>query len=349
MNKSTLALLILFLFTFHFSKKTFSQSHEVKMVSIAFYNLENLFDTINDPEINDEEFLPEGSYKWNSARYKSKLAHLAEAISQIGDEYIKGGPSILGMSEIENRKVIEDLINTEPLKSAGYSVVHYDSPDRRGVDVGLIYQPKVFKVTHSAKHRVSIESKPDWFTRDILVVAGMVEREKIYVLVNHWPSRSGGELETVPLRAAAAETCRKAADSIFAIDPKAKIIIMGDLNDDPTDASLQQHLKAKHKISDMKEKELYNPMFQLFRDGIGSLAYRDSWNLFDQLIISTELLNKKSDGFQFYKAKVFNRKFLLQKEGQYKGYPFRTYAGGVYTNGYSDHLPVYLMLTKEKK
>jgi hypothetical protein len=138
-------------------------------------------------------------------------------------------------------------------------------------------------------------------------------------------------------------------DSIFATDKKAKIIIMGDLNDDPTDESLVKYLKAKGKAQDVGQEELFNPMVQLYREGIGSLAYRDAWNLFDQLIISSELLNKDSDGFRFYKARVFNRKFLLQKEGQYKGYPFRTYAGGVYTGGYSDHLPVYLLLTKEKK
>jgi hypothetical protein len=319
------------------------------MVSIGFYNFENLFDTINDPNINDEEFLPDGKNEWNTQKYYAKLKNLAEVIGQIGDEYLKGGPSILGFSEVENRAVVEDLIKTEPLKSTGYEIVHFESADRRGIDVGLIYQPKVFKVTNARTHRLHLAYKPDFVTRDVVVVAGTFEGEKFHILVNHWPSRSGGEQETVKYRAAMAELCRSAVDSIFGIDPKAKIIIMGDLNDDPTDESLVKHLKAKSKIQDVKEKELFNPMVQLYRDGIGSLAYRDSWNLFDQLVISSELLNKSSEGFQFYKAKVCNKKFLLQKDGQYKGYPFRTYSGGVYTGGYSDHLPVYLFLTKEKR
>jgi exonuclease III len=349
-NKSLFSFVFgLLLFVVLINHSVNGQGKAVKMVSVAFYNFENLFDTINDPDIDDEEFLPEGRNEWNSQKYYAKLKNLAEVISQIGDEYIKGGPSILGFSEVENRTVVEDLINTEPLKSLGYDIVHFQSADRRGIDVGLIYRKNMFKVVHATTHRLHLPSKPDYVTRDVVVVAGMFENEKFHILVNHWPSRSGGELETAPYRAAMATLCRSAVDSIFATDKKAKIIIMGDLNDDPTDASLVKHLKAKGKAQDVGKEELFNPMVQLYRDGIGSLAYRDTWNLFDQLIVSSELLNKESEGFVFYKARVFNRKFLLQKEGQYKGYPFRTYAGGVYTGGYSDHLPVYLLLTKEKK
>jgi hypothetical protein len=185
------------------------QGRAVKMVSVAFYNFENLFDTINDPEINDEEFLPEGRNEWNSEKYYTKLKNLAQVISQIGDEYIKGGPSILGFSEVENRTVVEDLINTEPLKSIGYDIVHFQSADRRGIDVGLIYRKSMFKVVHAAKHRLFLPSNPDFVTRDVVVVAGMFENEKFHILVNHWPSRSGGELETAKYRAAMATLCRE--------------------------------------------------------------------------------------------------------------------------------------------
>lgn len=341
---------LLILLCFQFSPTDVqSQARPMKMVAIGFYNFENLFDTINDPNVNDEEFLPDGKNKWNSQKYYEKLQHLSEVISQIGDEYVKGGPAILGFSEVENRTVVEDLVKTEPLKTSGYAVAHVESADRRGIDVGLIYQPKIFKLTNIASHRLRLDYQPDFITRDVVVVSGTIEREKFHILVNHWPSRSSGQKETEKYRIAMAELCRYAVDSLFKLDPKANIVVMGDLNDDPTDISVTKYLGAKTKPEGLKEKELFDAMYQLYRDGIGSLAYKDSWNLFDQIIVSSELMNKEKEGFRFYKAKVFNRKFLLQKDGQYKGYPFRTYSGGVYTGGYSDHLPTYIYLTKEAK
>jgi hypothetical protein len=186
-------------------------------------------------------------------------------------------------------------------------------------------------------------------TRDILQVDGLLDGELVHVLVNHWPSRSSGEIETAPKRNAAADNCLNVVKEIYKGDPDARIIIMGDLNDDPVDKSLTDHLKVKNKPENVNRGDLFNPSWQLFRDGVGSLAYRDSWNLFDQIIISSALLDKKSGGFWFLKAKVFNKKFLLQKDGQYEGYPFRTYGSGVYLGGYSDHLPAYIFLVKEIK
>ena len=320
------------------------------MVSVGFYNLENLFDTINDPNTNDEEFLPEGANRWNTSKYYEKLENLAKVIIQIGDEYIRGGPAVLGFSEVENRTVVEDLVRTEPLAASGYAVAHIESADRRGIDVGFIYRPSVFKMKNLTYHRLQLASNPNYRTRDVVVMFGTIDGEKFHFLVNHWPSRSGGEKETEKYRAAMATLCRNVVDSIFSIDEYAKIIIMGDLNDDPVDASVVRNLGAKFKIEHVKPKrDLFNPMYQLYRDGIGSLAYRNSWNLFDQLIVSSGLLGMSDNGFRFHKAKVFNRNFLLQKEGQYKGYPLRTFAGGVYTAGYSDHLPVYLFLVKDQQ
>jgi hypothetical protein len=321
----------------------------MKVACIAFYNLENLFDTIPDTVINDKEFLPDSPNKWGSKRYNEKLKHMAEAISQIGDDYVKGGPVLFGVSEIENKGVLLDLIHTPPLDKAGYQIVHYESPDKRGIDVGFVYQPKNFKVLDSKAIPFTIASKPGWTTRDVLMVHGLLDGESIYILVNHWPSRSSGEKETAPLRNAAGDLCYATIQEIFKGEPDAKIILMGDLNDDPVDESLIKHLKVKTKLQNVNPGDMYDPMWQMYKDGIGSLAYKDNWNLFDQIVVSAALTDKSKGGYQFYKARIFNKSFLIQKEGQYAGYPFRTFAGGVYQDGYSDHLPAYILLAKEAK
>jgi hypothetical protein len=323
-----------------------AQGKQAKVLCVAFYNLENLFDTIDDPRTNDDEFTPKGASQWNSKRYYTKLSHLAEVISQIGDEYTKNGPVFIGVSEVENRGVVEDLVHTPPLKSMGYDIVHFDSPDKRGIDVALLYQPKLFQVKSAKTHPLKM-ADTNFRTRDILQVDGLLDGELVHVLVNHWPSRSGGETESAPKRDAAADLCLSVVKEIYKDEPGARIIIMGDLNDDPIDESLMKHLKIKTKPENVAQGDLFDPMWQLFRDGIGSLAYRDSWNLFDQIIVSSALMDKKSDGYRYFKAKVFNKKFLVEKEGPYEGYPFRTYSGGVYTGGYSDHFPVYMFLVKE--
>lgn len=343
----------LFLFAAIFSTLLCAQENQKKeyhIASIAFYNLENLFDTINQKSVRDEDFTPEGLNRWNAERYKQKLENMSKVIAQIGDENIPiNGPAIIGLSELENRSVLEDLIKHPNLKDRNYQIVHYDSPDRRGIDVALIYKPELFKVLNTKSVRLNIEGRDNFYTRDQLVVSGIFDTDTLHLIVNHWPSRSGGEKRSRPLRNAAAKLSRSIADSIFAISPKAKIIIMGDLNDDPTNKSLTQFLKAKSSPEDLKnDTDLYNPMYALYKKGIGSLAYRDSWNLFDQLIISKNLVDDKSS-YHFYAAKVFNKRFLLQKEGRYKGYPNRTFAGGVYNkDGYSDHFPVYIYIVKEK-
>lgn len=327
------------------SHSCFAQQQKVKVATIGFYNLENLFDTIDDPKINDEEFLPGGLNKWNSERYNHKLKNMSEVISMIGDEYIPGGPTIIGFSEIENRRVLEDLIATDALRNSGYGIVHVDGPDRRGVDVGLIYKKKDFKVTSVRSVFLGMPSDTGWRTRDQLVVTGNLDGETISVIVNHWPSRGNQP----PYRAVAAALTRRLADSLYNINPDARIFIMGDLNDDPVDPSVFEVLGAQGKPEKVKKGMLFNPMYKMFKDGIGSLAYRDAWNLFDQIIISEPLLNGHAADWKFYKAMIFKRSFLLTAEGQYAGYPFRTFAGGAYAGGYSDHFPVYVALVKEKK
>ncbi|MBO8460083.1 MAG: endonuclease/exonuclease/phosphatase family protein [Bacteroidetes bacterium] len=316
---------------------------------IAFYNLENLFDTINDPAINDEEYLPDGPNKWNSLKYNSKLENMAYAISKIGLDVSPVGPVILGVAEIENRGVLEDLVKQPAIKDRNYQIVHYDSPDRRGVDVGLLYNPDYFTVTNTASHRLHVPENPELKTRDQLLVSGYVQGEKIHVIVNHWPSRYGGELYSRPNRNAAAALTKSICDSIYRKEPKAKIIIMGDLNDDPSNESCAVVLGAKKDRKDVEPQGYFNTLWKTLDRGIGSLGYNDSWNLFDQLIISGNLANADSNTeLAFWKSEIFNKDFLIVKEGQNKGYPKRTHTSGVWTNGYSDHFPVIIYLIKKK-
>jgi len=326
-----------------------SQQKQFKVVSVAFYNLENLFDTLDTPDKNDFEYTPEGPNKWDTKKYNTKLERMSEVIAQIGADITHTPPMVIGVSEIENQQVLEDLVAMPLLKPYNYKVVHYESPDRRGVDVGLLYQSSVLEVVNTTSTTLKMKGMDDFFTRDQLVVSGIIDGEKIHFIVNHWPSRSGGEKVSVPKRNAAADLTRSLADSIMREEPNAKIIIMGDLNDDPSNESLLKHLKAKKTIEDTKPGDLYNAVYDLYLKGIGTLAYRDGWNIFDQLIVSYPLINKDETGFRLYKTKVFDKDFLKNESGMYKGYPKRTHAGGVYQAGYSDHFPVYLFLTKEIK
>lgn len=315
---------------------------------IGFWNIENLYDTIDSPDTDDTEFLPTGANKWNSPRYKTKIEHLGEVISQLGTEVTPDGVAVLGLCEIENKSVLEDLVKTEKLKSRKYQIVHYDSPDLRGVDVALIYQPKYFKVTASKKFKVILPHNPTHPTRDILLVSGKFNGEDMHFMVNHWPSRRGGEERSKPGRVAAAKVCRNVVDSLTKLDPKAKVIIMGDLNDDPNCESVELGLKAKGKKEKLKEGEMFNTSYANFKNGIGTLAYRDIWNLFDQIIITQALLNDQYKTFTFQKYKIFNKGFVREDSGNFKDYPMRTYAGGNYRGGYSDHFAVYCFLMREK-
>ncbi|MBE0666123.1 MAG: endonuclease/exonuclease/phosphatase family protein [Bacteroidales bacterium] len=326
-----------------------SAQQKVRAGVIAFYNLENLFDTIDTPGVMDEEFTPEGPNKWTGRRYLEKIDNMALAISRIGeDEGWSGGPAVLGVSEIENRSVLEDLAAHPLLKESNYQVVHYDSPDLRGVDVGLMYRPRFFSVTSSASPLLDIKDEQGErvYTRDQLVVSGIFDGELMHFIVCHWPSRSGGELTTRPRRNAAATLSRHLVDSLQAIDPGAKVFVMGDLNDDPTDESLRKYLRAAPDAQRMKEGEMFNTMFPLFKKGIGSLYYRDGVNLFDQIIITPSLTGDDYSTYKFRLARVFNSSFLLQKDGQYKGYPLRSFVGTVWQGGFSDHFPVYVFIMR---
>ncbi len=322
---------------------------QYKINCIAFYNLENLFDTIpNNSRGRDEEYTPEGKKVWGSKIYTEKLENMADVISKIGTEHSPKGPAILGVCEVENRSVLEDLVKMPKIADRNYKIVHFDSPDYRGIDVGLLYQGGIFELTSSRSVTLNFPDAPKYKTRDQLVVSGKLDGEMIHIIVNHWPSRSGGEKRSRPRRVSAGKLCRTIVDSIMTVDPKAKIIVMGDLNDDPSNKSVTKALKAKGKKKKLKEGDLFNTTWSLHKKGIGTLAYRDSWNLFDQLIISQQLLNDE-EGYKFYKTQIYNKKEICQKEGKYKGYPLRTHVGSTYMGGYSDHFPSYLFVIKEIK
>lgn len=341
-----------FLVSLLFNISTVSaQKDEYKVACIGFYNLENLFDTLNNPLINDEDFLPTGRLNWNTAKYVSKQHNMATVISQLGKELSPDGAAILGVAEIENAKVLEDLVAQPELAARAYRVVQFDSPDERGIDCGLLYQPKYFTVLGAKPVPVALKDAKTGqidYTRDILYVAGTLEDEPVHILVGHWPSRRGGESASAWARATAAGVCRRLVDSLTALNPNAKIIVMGDLNDDPVNKSLTEVLRAKGDTKDMEKGDMYNASYTHFMNGNGTLAYRDTWNLFDQMVLSKGLVHKKAGGWQFYKYLVFREPWLLQSEGAFRGYPFRTFVGDLFINGYSDHLPVYSFLLKKK-
>jgi hypothetical protein len=331
---------------------TFSIAQEKQsgsyIAAVGFYNVENLFDTLNTVDVDDEEFTPTGKNQWNSQRYFEKLDRLSEVIAQLGMDLTPDGIAVLGLAEIENKSVIQDLISTDRLKNRGYQIVHYDSPDKRGVDVGLIYSPKYFKVESSKSFTLKLEGRDDFFTRDQLLVSGDFHGERVHFIVAHWPSRRGGEKKSSPLREAAADLARSIIDSILVAEgPKAKVIFMGDLNDDPVNKSMTVHMKSVGQKEKVKEGNVYNPFEDFYKKGIGTLAYQDAWNLFDQIVMTPAFIDEQEKGFVYYKAKVFNKPFLMQSSGRFKGYPFRSFAGGQYLGGYSDHFPTYIYLKKQ--
>lgn len=336
------------------SFQSFSQdkrSKQYKIRTIAFYNLENLFDTINDVNKNDEAS-PIMEMKGDRSKvYWDKIDKLGSVIAQIGEEKAKTSPALIGVSEVENRSVLEDLVDSKHLKSKGYEIIHYESPDKRGIDVALLYQQRYFKpVYHESFDPNIYRENSKVYTRDQLLVTGYLDDELIHVIVNHWPSRRGGEAASRPLREKAAYQNKKIIDQIKQKEENPKVIIMGDFNDDPINTSFKKVLQTKSKKKNIEEGDLYNPYEKMFKKGFNTLGYRDNINLFDQIIISSPLVNKEGNDFEDYKmyrSAIFNKSFLTTNRGRYKGYPFRSFSFGSYTGGYSDHYPVYIYLIKE--
>ncbi|MEO6174637.1 MAG: endonuclease/exonuclease/phosphatase family protein [Flavobacterium circumlabens] len=353
------------LFFFLVLSFAFAQPKKYTIHTVAFYNFENLFDTINDPATNDDEWTPTGIQNWTNEKYQQKLKNIARVLAEIGTPENTNAPVLIGGSEIENRSVLEDLIRQPTLQQYDYGIIHFDSPDKRGIDVALLYQKKFFRPTSFSNIPLNIyknqkmakEEEPEEekvtvsqgnrvFTRDQLLITGFLEEEEISIIVNHWPSRSGGEKTSSIYREAAGALNRKIIDSLQQINPNAKVISMGDFNDGPYNKSFKVALGAKAKKAEVPEFGIFNPFEEMFTKGMGTLAFRDSWDIFDQIILSESFIKRDFDSFKFWKAGIFNRSYLIQTSGKYKGYPLRHTLTEV---GFSDHFPVYLYLIKEMK
>lgn len=306
----------------------------------VFYNVENLFDMVDDPETNDEDFLPTGRLKWDNERYQKKLKHLNEALSFAG----KGEALLIGLAEIENKQVVEDLIAAGSL-AENYKVCHFDSPDKRGIDCALIYDSRHFKPKEQQQLVVS-DPSTDFYTRDILYVSGFINgNQMIHVFVNHWPSRRQGQEESEYKRMRAAQILRKKINELQTHDPQAKIVIMGDFNDDPNNNSITSGLKAKGQTVKLNSGDLVNLMSDEMEKHEGTLVYKREWFLFDQLIVSQSMLDKTQGMYvELQQNNIVDDKKLLYiyKDGNKK--PNATFGGDRYYSGYSDHLPVSLKL-----
>ncbi|MDR0961184.1 MAG: endonuclease/exonuclease/phosphatase family protein [Mediterranea sp.] len=316
----------------------FAGQPDKRLYSIAFYNLENLFDTIHDSGKNDAEFLPDGSYRWTTERYECKLKNMAKVLGELSRDRVPQGPALIGVAEVENSRVLTDLVAQPPISN--YKFIHYEGPDKRGIDCALLYDPQQFSITAS-KLVLSTPFQGDTthLTRGFLIVDGRMAGERVCVIVNHWPSR-GGES---PVRVHAALQVKALKDSLLTQDKHLKLIIMGDLNDDPMDESLQA-LGARKYAKKVGKREFYNPWWETLQDkGVGTLLYRGKWNLFDQILISRPLLKAKK-GLCYDHNEVFMRDYLIQQDGRYKGSPLRTFGGREWLNGYSDHLPTIIYL-----
>ena len=330
---------------------SFAQEKKFALYGVGFYNLENLFDTCHDAGHNDYQYLPDGQYKWNGLKYTHKLRNMARVLAEMGTDRLPGvGCAMIGVSEVENAKCLQDLCDQEPLRQRGFKFAHIEGPDQRGVDCALLYNPRFFQV-RDVKLIPYIYIRPEdslRATRGFLTVSGMLAGEHVAVIVNHLPSRFAGSF----YREEGGRQIRMVKDSLLREDPNVKIFIMGDMNDDPHDKSMAEALGAKRKMKDVEKGGLWNPWWDVLASGTGTLQYDGRWNLFDQIIVSESLLDKKGQKdystLKYFNHQIFRRDYLFQKEGKYKGNTLRTHAGGAWLDGYSDHLPTVVYVIKEK-
>lgn len=328
-----------------------AQEKKYNVYGVGFYNLENLFDTCHDEGKNDYEYLANGTNKWNGMKYESKLANMSRVLSEMGTDLLKNiGCAVIGVSEVENARALSDLVAQPPLAARGFKFCHVEGPDRRGIDCALLYNPKFFTPTdvHLYPYVQKLEKDSGFVTRGFLTVKGTIADEKLAVIVCHLPSRAASSF----YREQGAEQVRNLKDSLIAAESDLKVIVMGDMNDDPGDPSMAKSLRARKKINDVGDKDMFNPWWKTLSDGNGTIKYDGSYNLFDQIILSPSLLCRNGEKdyttLKYLKHQIFQRDYMLQQDGKRKGYPLRTFSGGVWLNGFSDHLPTIVYLVKQQ-
>ncbi|MFH2141104.1 MAG: endonuclease, partial [Bacteroidota bacterium] len=332
--------------------KAFPQTSEKynsnKNFTIAFYNIENLFDTILSSDKGDSQFLPDSEKKWNSERYNQKIENIAKVISLINENE---NPEIVGLCEVENRLVLQYLVQNKYIKNSSYKIIHEESPDSRGIDVALLYREDEFTYLSHISIPVTFPFSKNSKVRDILYVKGVINNyDTIHVFVNHWKSRVGGMKETEPKRVFSAMILKNYTDSILKANTKAKIIAMGDFNDEPTNKSLNQLLDANNKQHNFTEFELYNLMYDMHNiNNRGTYFYNGEWNMLDNIIVSRNIIYDRIGLHTDYNSgKIFSPDWLMSPDKNAKyNIPFATFSGKTYKGGYSDHLPVYVTLFKE--
>lgn len=343
-----------------------AQDKKFAIHTVAFYNIENFYDMENDPNVFDDEWVYTPEY------YTKKQNNIAKVIAQLGTTENPNSPVVIGLAEVENRKVLEDLVKNPLIIDKDYGIVHFDSPDNRGIDCAFLYQKKFFKLTASSNIPLILtesDTKPDKKakkeedeptddknevdaltkrikTRDQILMSGILDGEEMHFIVNHWPSRRGGEKKSAPLREKAAALNLKIIDSLQQINPNAKILTIGDLNDGPFNNSIKKVLNAKGDIKEVQPKGMYNPMEKMSKNGLGTLAYRDAWDIFDQIIITEPLVRKDFSSWHYWKAGVYNKPFMIQQTGRFAGYGLRNNS---VEPGFSDHFPVFVYLIKQVK
>lgn len=346
MKKTVIPILFLLLSVFTLNAQDIKEKYV-----IGFYNLENLFDIYDDPEKNDEEFLPDGANKWTRTKYEKKLHNISRVIEAMAE---RNGAfhTVLGVSEIENRHVLEDLVSQPEIARAGYRIIHYDSPDMRGVDVAMLYRPDKFEYISSESIPFTLEGYEDFKTRDILMVYGKIGGEEFALYVAHLPSRVGGKGGN--LRSRGAEIIREHSLKVMEEHPGIKVVVMGDMNDDPFDESMSEILGGRLRPEDVTASEdMFNPFWRMLNDGFGSNAYQNVWSVFDQILVNGSLLNAPEgtlrlckNGPNGYYGVIFKKPFMVTQSGPYKNNPHRTFSYGAFMNGFSDHFPTFIVIGK---
>ena len=344
MKKLLLLVSLIIIILINSCKSPESEFSGVENLKLVFYNVENLFDTINDPKTKDEDYLPSSRIAWNTERYLHKLDNLSKVISSIDSNDL---PQIIGLSEVENRKVLEDLVSHSKLAKANYQIIHKEGPDERGIDVALLYRSNAFKPILFETINITFPFDLSDHTRDILHVKGLISQgDTLHIFVNHWSSRWGGQEKSEPKRIFIAKVLKEKVDQLYSINSKANIVILGDLNDNPDNISILQYLGAD-SVFNNKEKSLINLSFKRYSNGEGTVYWK-SWGFFDQIIVSSNLLDKNySWEIINNDMEIFKPDWILYQPRTGDARPNRT-AAGSYFGGYSDHLPVYITLLKKE-